>query len=143
MTPREALVRETREWLDKSNSDLRACGVLIASDLPAEALFHAQQCAEKAMKALLTWHKVLFRKTHELDVLKMLCLPLLATLPDELEDIDQLTKYAWRFRYPGAPYVPDREEAEHAMLVASGLLHAITTLLAVHFTAREKENSQA
>lgn len=54
MSPREFLIRDTREWLDRSNSDLRACRTLIAGELPAEALFHAQQCAEKALKAFLT-----------------------------------------------------------------------------------------
>jgi hypothetical protein len=60
MSPRDLLVTETREWLDRARSDLRACTALIAAGLPAEALFHAQQCAEKAMKALLTWNQVPF-----------------------------------------------------------------------------------
>jgi HEPN domain-containing protein len=46
---------------------LAACAALIAAELPAEALFHAQQCAEKAMKAVLTWRQVPFGKTHDLD----------------------------------------------------------------------------
>jgi HEPN domain-containing protein len=57
MSPRETLVTETREWLEHARADLDACAALIAAGLAAEALFHAQQCAEKAMKALLTWHQ--------------------------------------------------------------------------------------
>lgn len=70
MSPREMLVSETREWLDRARGDYRACDALIAAGLPAEALFHAQQCAEKAMKALLVWHQIPFKKTHDLDELK-------------------------------------------------------------------------
>jgi hypothetical protein len=43
--------------------------------------------------------------------------------------ISELTKYAWRFRYPCAPYLPDRKEAERAMRKASELLDAITSQL--------------
>jgi hypothetical protein len=76
MSPRETLVAETREWLERARADLDACDALIAVGLPPEALFHAQQCAEKAIKAVLTWHQVSFKKTHDLDELKQMCLPL-------------------------------------------------------------------
>ena len=49
MNPHDALVTETREWLERARADLHACTALIAAGLAAEALFHAQQCAEKAM----------------------------------------------------------------------------------------------
>ena len=75
MSPHETLVHETREWLERARSDLAACDALIAAGLPAEALFHAQQCAEKAIKAFLTWHQISFKKTHDLDELKQVCLP--------------------------------------------------------------------
>jgi HEPN domain len=70
------LAAETREWLDRARADLRACEVLIQAGLHAEALFHAQQCTEKAMKAVLTWHQIPFKKTHDLDDLRQACLPL-------------------------------------------------------------------
>jgi hypothetical protein len=81
------------------------------------------------MKAVLTWHKIIFTKTHDLDDLKRLCLLVAAELAGYLDKIGDLTKYAWRFRYPGAPYSPDRKEAEQAMRRASELLRAITTNL--------------
>jgi HEPN domain-containing protein len=143
MSPREFLIRDTREWLTRANSDLRACGALVAGELPAEAVFHAQQCAEKALKAFLTWNQTPFKKTHDLRVLRQLCLPFIKTPIAHLEDAEKLTKYAWRFRYPGAPYSPDREEAERAMRMASLLLDAITADLTLRFNDSETENSQA
>jgi len=43
MSPHEALVSETREWLERARADLDACDALIAAGLAGEALFHAQQ----------------------------------------------------------------------------------------------------
>jgi hypothetical protein len=76
MSPNESLVAETREWLDRAKADVDACAALIAAGLPAEALFHARQCAEKALKAVLTWRQNSFKKTHGLGELKHACLPL-------------------------------------------------------------------
>jgi HEPN domain-containing protein len=133
MSPHEFLVTETREWLNRAISDRRACDTLIGGELPEAALFHAQQCAEKALKAFLTWHQTPFQKTHDLKALRKLCLPLITSPIANLDEIDKLTKYAWRFRYPGAPYVPDRKEAEEAMSMASALLDAIMSQLHTQF----------
>lgn len=36
-----------------------------------------------------------------------------------------LTEYAWRFRYPGEPVEPSREEAQEALLLAREVFDAI------------------
>jgi HEPN domain-containing protein len=133
MSPRETLVAETREWLARARADLDACDALIAVGLPPEALFHAQQCAEKAMKAVLTWHQVPFKKTHDLDELKQMCLPLAEDAAAHLAGIERLSQYAWRFRYPGAPYSPERPEAEEARHAAGQLLDAVAARLESQF----------
>jgi HEPN domain-containing protein len=106
MNPHQTLVKETREWLEHAQADLDACTAPIAAGLAAEALFHAQQCAEKAIKAVLTWHQVSFRKTHDLDELREVCLPLAGDAGTHLAGIERLSQYAWRFRYPGARILP-------------------------------------
>ena len=133
MSPRETLIVETREWLERARSDLAACDALIAVALPAEALFHGQQCAEKAMKAVLTWHQVPFKKTHDLDELKQACVPLAEDLTAQLAGIGKLSQYAWRFRYPGARYSPERTEAEEARHAAGQLLDAVAARLESRF----------
>ena len=134
MSPRETLVAEAREWLDRARGDLQACDALIAAGLPVEALFHAQQCAEKAMKALLTWRQVSFKKTHDLDELKQSCLPLAPGAAVQLDGIERPSQYAWRFRYPGAPYSPERGEAEEARQAAGQLLDAMAAPLESQFS---------
>ena len=133
MNPHEALVTGTREWIERAQSDVKACDALIAAGLAAEALFHAQQCAERTLKAILTWHQVTFKRTHDLDELKQLCLPFAGAAATFLSGIKLLSQYAWRFRYPGAPYSSDQKEAEVARDAAWLLLDAVTTQLESEF----------
>jgi HEPN domain-containing protein len=133
MSPHEALVTETRAWLDRARADLNACVALIAAELPSQALFHAQQCAEKAIKGVLTWNQVSFKKTRDLDELKQACLPLAGDAAPHLAGIEKLSKYTWLFRYPGAPYSPERTEAEEARHAAEQLLDAATARLESQF----------
>jgi hypothetical protein len=86
-----------------------------------------------ARKALLTWHQVSFKKTHDLDELKQQCLPLAAGAGPQLEGIERLSQYAWRFRYPGAPYSPEPEEAGEARRAAAKLLDALAAQLKSQF----------
>lgn len=125
--------RRRESGLGNARDDLDACTALITAGLPAEALFHAQQCAEKAMKALLTWHQIAFKKTHDLDELKQVCLPLAPNAAPHLAGIERLSQYAWRFRYPGAPYSPERMEAEEARQAARKLLDAVANRLESEF----------
>ena len=66
------LVAETKAWYQKAAQDLRAGDVDLGAQPPLtmDAVFHAQQAAEKAMKGFLTWHSRLFRKTHSLGLVK-------------------------------------------------------------------------
>ena len=45
-----------REWLQKAKADARAMEMVLGGDDPLTdiACFHAQQCAEKSLKAFLT-----------------------------------------------------------------------------------------
>ena len=64
MQPEAARAAETRDWLRKCALDLRAgeFGLTAVPPLADDVLFHAQQLAEKSLKAFLTWHDVPFRK---------------------------------------------------------------------------------
>jgi hypothetical protein len=62
------LVAETRDWLQRAAHDLGAGRVDLGVESPftEDAVFHAQQAAEKSMKAFLTWRSQTFGKTHNL-----------------------------------------------------------------------------
>ncbi len=129
MTPSELLAAETRAWLDKAQEDLQAVRSLIHSGLPAPALFHCQQAAEKSFKAFLTWHRVAIRKTHDLEEVGAACVALDATLAALVRAAEPLTAYAWRLRYPGDPYVPEAAEATEALDTADTVYREIVSRL--------------
>lgn len=137
MNPGEARARETREWLGKAGEDLASAGVLIGSNRFAGALFFCQQTAEKSLKAFLTWHERAFRRTHDMEELGKDCQAVDGTLASLLEEADVLSDYAWKLRYPGAPYTPDRAEAEAMFELATRVFREVQSRLPVE--ARNSE----
>jgi len=113
-------VANTREWLVRAKEDLETAAWSLTADPPLlrSALFHCQQAVEKAMKAFLTWHDLPFRKTHSLVELGDACGAVDASLGPATDEVAALSKYATRFRYPGAPYDPAAEEADAALRLA-------------------------
>jgi len=118
MTPEELLVDETRQWLERAREDLEAAALLEQNNLVHPALFHCQQAAEKSLKAFLTWNQQVFAKTHNLDELGQVCRRLDESLAEVLGTASSLTHFAWRFRYPGAPYEPDPGEVSASLEIA-------------------------
>jgi len=61
----------TRQWLEKAERDYKTSGHLLSVEgMYLEAVaFHAQQAAEKYLKALLVWHQAEFPKTHDINLL--------------------------------------------------------------------------
>ena len=129
MTPDEALSAETRAWLDKSREDLQSAQALIGAGLPAPALFHCQQAAEKSLKAFLTWRRIAFRKTHDLEEVGAACVAVDPTLAALVRTAEPLTAYAWKLRYPGEPYVPQAAEAALALTTAQTVYNEVVARL--------------
>ncbi len=130
--PRDpALVADTRAWLAKALMDLRAAEQLLraAPPLLGGVVFHCQQAAEKAWKAFLFWHDVPFRKTHNLRELGEACVALDSSLQPLAERAEDLTQFAWLFRYPGEPEEPAQEEAEAALALARAVYDAVLARL--------------
>ncbi|MBU0967469.1 MAG: HEPN domain-containing protein [Proteobacteria bacterium] len=72
----EATSNEVGQWLQKADHDLRSAARLMSGDGEAlldTAVYHCQQAAEKALKAYLTAHGVIFPKIHLLMPLLALC----------------------------------------------------------------------
>lgn len=84
--------------------------------------FHAQQCAEKALKAVLVAHSVAFPKTHSLAVLLDLLKAAGVTILQEVDEAFSLTQYAVMTRYPGAWEQVSTEEAQAALNTATEVL---------------------
>ena len=89
------------------------------------SVFHSQQAAEKAVKAILTFRQIAFRRTHDLMHLGAQCAAADPTLEPILRKVEELTDYASAFRYPDAPYEPDSAEAMEALAVAGRLFDEV------------------
>jgi HEPN domain-containing protein len=91
--------------LRKASQDIYVLEKLSADPAtPDEILgFHAQQAAEKMLKAALTNRAIRYGRTHDLtDLLRLLHLHQLS-LPADLEEIKRLTPFASEFRYTELP----------------------------------------
>ena len=94
---------EAAVWLQFAADDLDTARVLLGA-MPSrvrQSLFHAQQAAEKSLKAFLIWHERQFPLTHDLARLLRLCVSIDAGIATGVEPALDLTQFAARFRYPG------------------------------------------
>ena len=132
MPPDDPRLEDARAWLARAEVDFRAADLELRNPeagLWADVAFHAQQAAEKALKALLASRDVPFRKTHSIEELGRACLDASPQLGPLVDAAAPLTEYAWKFRYPGELGDPSRSEAEQAVAVSRRLVDAVTRLL--------------
>jgi HEPN domain-containing protein len=114
-----------RAWWVKVESDLDAARVLVESDHPDVAVYLCQQAAEKALKALLTYHAIEFEKTHDLTRLLDEGTQVDTSLDSLREAARGLSPYATLYRYPGDVAFPPPGEAEEALEWAQEVASAI------------------
>ena len=89
------------DWLRHAQSDLALAQMRKTRRVLYEHLcFHAQQAAEKAIKAVLIVYGVRLPRTHDLAFL-VAQLPPRVVVPLSFVDLPILTKYAVQQRYPG------------------------------------------
>lgn len=100
-------------WAEKAEEDfiLARSALRRKKPLIAGVCFHAQQCAEKYMKALLVSKKAGFRMSHDLLLLNNLCSSAGIFLEIDSKLLNTLTDFAVRTRYPGEePTLNDAKE---------------------------------
>ena len=73
-TPDQGRWDFVQQWLDRARRDLRAAAILLRDDVQdyENAGFHAQQAAEKFLKAFLVRYQIEFPKTHNIAQLRQL-----------------------------------------------------------------------
>jgi len=110
------------DWLRYAYSDLEMARTGRQPKILFEVLcFHAQQAAEKALKAVLIAKGVAPPKTHNIRTLLDL-LPQDIIPPTEVEDAASLTDYAVISRYPGDFESVDEEEYKQAVRLAETIV---------------------
>lgn len=114
------------------DEDLRLArhGLTLSSGCPYRLIaYHAQQCAEKYLKAYLVLSNVDFPYTHNIARLLELCMPKRQWV-EMLSDAENLTPYAITTRYPGEDEEVTREEAERAIDIAAKVRDIVSAAVA-------------
>ena len=118
-----------KEWIAKAEGDYwTATRELLANERPNydAACFHAQQCIEKLMKAVLIHKGVIPPRTHDLAQLQQLLIPLVEGWHWPVEELRFLTQAAVTFRYPGES--ADLNDADQAVCICKRLRESLLAL---------------
>jgi HEPN domain-containing protein len=112
-------IKELKSWLAHAEDDYESARLLIRRRKPLlySSCFHAQQCAEKYLKALLVFKDQGFPKTHDLNVLNNLRKSSGLLIGIDEKNLELLSAYAVMTRYPGDDLTI--EEAKEAIRIAT------------------------
>lgn len=122
----------SEQWLASAEADLKAAEHLLAlqDDEPFSIIcFHAQQAAEKYLKAVLVWGGQDVPRTHDLRRLAQLAVEAAASEWVDVAEILPLNRYAVETRYPGFWEPIDSDEATEALRLARTVRVAAHKLL--------------
>jgi HEPN domain-containing protein/predicted nucleotidyltransferase len=124
-----SLPPDIAEWLHIAEEDLALARVALRRKhaLPSGACFHAQQCVEKYLKAVLIAHGGQVIKTHNLQDLFHACVAAGAALRLNAADLKTLSDYAVRARYPGNELTV--EQAQEAVRIAGKMRRTLRKAL--------------
>ncbi|MBI4318984.1 MAG: HEPN domain-containing protein [Chloroflexi bacterium] len=91
------------EWMSHAASDLRLAHLAAGDESirREQVCFHAQQAAEKAIKALLLSRSIEFPLTHDIEELLEIAESSGISLPADVREAGLLNPYAVESRYPG------------------------------------------
>ena len=115
------------QWAQKAENDLTTAShtLRLRTNCPTDTIcFHAQQCVEKYVKAVLVLNGIEFGRTHHISAL-------LTLLPSGIrpqltpEEQERFTEYAVTTRYPGDYDPISREEAQRAVQIARRIRNQI------------------
>lgn len=123
MPPDPPVPGSPEDWLRHARSDLALARQRVSPEILFETLcFHAQQSAEKSIKAVLLQKGVVFPYTH--DLAKLITLVKTAGIPwfEELDEVADLTGYAVEARYPGLSREVMDDEYQRAVELAERVL---------------------
>ena len=127
---RNLLDKRARQWLQFAQDDLNVAQAVFVMDQPSASIaaFHAQQAAEKALKAYLVYRDIAFPFTHDLDVLMELCREH-RDWGAALDGAERLSKHGAKARYPGMEPPVTMDEAHRAAEVAGSVFDAARSAL--------------
>lgn len=122
---------KVKQWIRYGDEDLRLArhALTLSSSCPTRLIaYHAQQCAEKYLKAYLVFHRIDFPYTHNISRLLELCAEK-AEWPETISNAEELTPFAITTRYPGEDERVTKKEALRAIEIATKVRKVIRNAL--------------
>lgn len=131
---KEAKYRLVKDWLIKAKSDLASAKKLAtgAEYYLDTAIYHCQQCAEKAIKGYLVFHDKRVTKTHDIQDLLTDASAFEAEIAQWMEAGENVSQYATMFRYPGEHLEPTAAQFKRALRDAENIYSYFQSLLPPH-----------
>lgn len=128
-------IANAKRWTAIAERDLAGAKRMLESRMPDLAVYHYHQAAEKYLKAFLTAHGEPLRKSHDIAALLLRCASIdhsFATLSN-VDDVDEMTQFATKFRYPNEEEVdfPDTQEVEIAQKLSDEIQNIVNEKLNV------------
>lgn len=124
MPPPDGVPLAAARYLDQAQSDLAYAQLGSGHEgiRPELVCFHAQQAAEKALKAVLLARPVKPPFIHDIGVLLGRLEEQQVRVPEELQDAASLTVYAVRFRYPDDDHGVEQQDVVEAIRLAASVV---------------------
>lgn len=118
-------------WLVKAANDmLNIENNLAAENIPWDTVcFHAQQAAEKTIKAYLAYHSMPITRTHDLVALLSKATVVESNLEQLRTSCQRLNYYAVSSRYPDDLFEPDEKEGKEMVTISRKIQEAVREVL--------------
>ncbi len=118
-----------RGWMQKGDSDRFAANGIAQTPGPYDTVcFHAQQAAEKYLKAVIALAGAAIPRVHDLDVVYEACLRVSPGMSLDRAELRTLTPYAIQLRYDSG-FWPDVATARRAIEIADRVRSAVLSVL--------------
>lgn len=127
-----------RKWLTKARRDLLSARRLARGSEPYldTAIYHCQQCAEKAIKGWLVYNDQSFEKTHDLRLLVTLASEIEPKFTEWFDVAEQVSPYAIAYRYPGETLEPTEDEFQQAFKAANRFYDFVCSVLPMELSVK-------
>ena len=122
-------MKEYEKWFKKAESDLlNITNNLSSEKIPVDTCcFHAQQAAEKYLKAYMVSRNIDFPKTHDLQLLIKLIIPTNPVFTKILSTAMGLIDYGITPGYPDLLHEPELADAKKALEDANSIKQFVLT----------------
>ena len=122
MPPERRPPDDPREWVNRAHSNLVRARATLPGVYLEDLCFDAQQAAQKAIKAVLIARGVSFPLVHDLARLLTLLGQSGETIPPDIADATDLTRFAIATRYPSIAEPVTAAEHRRAVAIAEAVV---------------------